>query len=79
MNAKRGGILDFGGYFPTLLYVVDSHFTFHNFFILYAPHVLDSGGLLYSCLCIPTGLTMWILIRSLQFSLCFGCMLSFSL
>jgi hypothetical protein len=33
MDAKRGGMLDFGGYFLTLLFIADSHFTFHNFFI----------------------------------------------
>jgi hypothetical protein len=51
-------LLDFGGYFLTLLFIADSHFTFHNFFILYATHVLDSGGILCFCLCIPTVLTM---------------------
>jgi hypothetical protein len=54
IDAIRGGILDFGGYFLTLLYIADSHFTFHNFFILYATHVLDSGGILCFCLYIPT-------------------------
>jgi hypothetical protein len=62
-----------------LLYIADSHFTFHNFFILYAMHVLDSGEILWFCLCILSGLTMQILLRSLQFSLCFGCILYFSL
>jgi hypothetical protein len=51
-------LLDFGEYFLTLLFIADSHFTFHNFFILYATHVLDSGGILYFCFCIPTVLTM---------------------
>jgi hypothetical protein len=35
-------MLDFGGYFLTLLFVADSHFTFNNFFSLYAMHILDS-------------------------------------
>jgi hypothetical protein len=51
-------LLDFEGYFLTLLYIADSHFTFHNFFILYPTHVRDSGGILCFCLCIPTVLTM---------------------
>jgi hypothetical protein len=56
--SKHLPLLDFGGYFLTLLFIADSHFTFHNFFILYATHVLDSGGILCFCLCIPTVLTM---------------------
>jgi hypothetical protein len=55
-------LLDFGGYFLTLLFIADSHFTFHNFFILYAMHVLDSGGILFFCICIPPVLTLYILI-----------------
>jgi hypothetical protein len=55
-------MLDFGEYFLMLLYIADSHFTFHNFFILYAMHVLDSAGILCFCLCIPTILTILILI-----------------
>jgi hypothetical protein len=51
-------LLDFGGYFLTLLYIADSHFTFHNFFILYAMQVLNSGRILCFCFCIPTVLTM---------------------
>jgi hypothetical protein len=51
-------MLDFVGYFLTLLNVADSYFTMYNFFILYATHVLDSGGIFYFCLCIPTVLTM---------------------
>jgi hypothetical protein len=51
-------LLDFGGYFLTLLFIADSHFTFHNFLILYAMHVLDSRGILCFGLCIPTVLTM---------------------
>jgi hypothetical protein len=51
-------MLDFGGYILTLLFIADSHFTFHNFFILYAMHILDSGGILYFWCCIPTVLTM---------------------
>jgi hypothetical protein len=51
-------MVDFGGYFLMLLYIVDSHFTFHNFFILDAMHVLDSGGILSFCLFILTVLTM---------------------
>jgi hypothetical protein len=58
IDAKSEGMLDFGGYFLMLLFIADSHFTFHNFFILYATHVLDSGGILCFCLCIPTVLTM---------------------
>jgi hypothetical protein len=58
MDAKCGRMLDFGGYFLILLYIADSHFIFHNFVILYATHVLDSGGILCFCLCIPTVLTM---------------------
>jgi hypothetical protein len=58
MDAKYRWILDFGGYFLILLFIADSHFTFHNFFILYAMHVLDSGGILFFCLWIPTVLTM---------------------
>jgi hypothetical protein len=42
-------MLDFGRYFLTLLYMTDSHYTFHNFFILYATHILDSGGILCFC------------------------------
>jgi hypothetical protein len=30
----------------TLLFIVDIHFIFHNFFILDAMHVLDSRGIL---------------------------------
>jgi hypothetical protein len=62
-----------------LLYMADSHFAFHNFFILYATHVLDSGGILCFCYCIPTILTMQILLRSLQFSLFFSCILCYYL
>jgi hypothetical protein len=49
------------GFWRIFSYVViycGFHFTFHNFFILYAMHVLDSGGILCFCLCIPTVLTM---------------------
>jgi hypothetical protein len=51
-------LLDFVGYVLTLLNIADSHFTFHNFFILYAMHVPDSGGIVCFCLWILTGLTM---------------------
>jgi hypothetical protein len=54
IDAIRGGILDFGGYFLTLLYIADSHFTFHKFFILYAMHLLDLGVILCFCLCTLT-------------------------
>jgi hypothetical protein len=57
-DKKKMKVLDCGGYCLTLLYIADSHFTFHNFLILYTMHVLDSGGILYFCLCIPTVLTM---------------------
>jgi hypothetical protein len=39
-------------------FIADIHFTFHNFFISYATHVLDSGGILCFCLCILTVLTL---------------------
>jgi hypothetical protein len=45
-------MLDFVGYFLTLVYIAVSHFTFHNFFILYSTYVLESGGILCFCLCI---------------------------
>jgi hypothetical protein len=51
-------MLDFGGYFLTLLFIADSHYTFHIFFIVYAMHILDAVGILCFCLCIPTVLTM---------------------
>jgi hypothetical protein len=51
-------MLDFGGYFLTLLFIADSHCTFHNVFILYAMKVLNSGRILCICLCILTVLTM---------------------
>jgi hypothetical protein len=51
-------MLDFGGYFLTLLFIADSHFRFHNFFILNATPILDSAGILCFCLCIPTIVTL---------------------
>jgi hypothetical protein len=51
-------LLDFGGYFLTLLFIADSYFTFHNFFNLYATSIFDSRGILCFCLCMPTILTM---------------------
>jgi hypothetical protein len=54
----RSPVLDFGGYFFTLLFIADFHFAFHNFFILYAMHVLGSGGILFFCIYILTVLTM---------------------
>jgi hypothetical protein len=56
-QSKCKSVLDVGEYFLTLLSIADSHFTFHNFFILYAIHVLDSGGILCYCLCVLTVLT----------------------
>jgi hypothetical protein len=50
--------MDFREYFLTLLFIADSNFIFHNFFILYPTDVLESGGILYFGLCIPTILTM---------------------
>jgi hypothetical protein len=51
-------MLDFEGYFLTLLFIADSHFTFHNFFILYAIYIIDAGGILCFYFCILTRLTM---------------------
>jgi hypothetical protein len=56
-------MLNFGRYFLMLLYIADSDFTFHNFFILNATHILESEGIFCVCLCIPTVLTMKIVIR----------------
>jgi hypothetical protein len=53
----------------TVLFVADIHFLFHNSFILYAKHVLDSEKILCLYLCILTILTRSILIRSLKFFL----------
>jgi hypothetical protein len=58
MDAKCRVMLDLGGYYLTLLYIADSHFTFHNVFILNPIHVLDSGGILCFLLCIPTVVTI---------------------
>jgi hypothetical protein len=58
MDPKRRGMLDFGEYFLKSLYIADSHFTFHNFLILYAMLVLVSGRIHCLCLCILTVLTM---------------------
>jgi hypothetical protein len=44
--------------FSYVVFIGDTHITFHNFFILYPMHALDSGGILGFCLCIPTVLTM---------------------
>jgi hypothetical protein len=45
-------MLDFREYFLTLLFIGDSHFTFHDFFILWSTYILESGGILWMCLCI---------------------------
>jgi Ni/Fe-hydrogenase subunit HybB-like protein len=42
-------LLDFGRYFLMPLFIAESHFTFHNFFILDVTHVLDSAGILCFC------------------------------
>jgi hypothetical protein len=51
-------LLNVGGYYLMMLYIADSHFTFHNFLILYKMYVLDSGEILCFCLYILTVLTM---------------------
>jgi hypothetical protein len=43
MHAKLGCILDCEGYFITMLFIANIHFTFHNFIIFYGMHILDSG------------------------------------
>jgi hypothetical protein len=40
-------MLDFGGYFLTLLFIANSHYTLHDVFTMSAMHVPDSGGILY--------------------------------
>jgi hypothetical protein len=60
-------------------FIADKNFKFNNFFIAYAMHILDSAGILYNCLSILNVLTLYILIRSLQFSICFDYILCFFL
>jgi hypothetical protein len=52
-------MLDFGGYFFTMLFHCSYiHVISHNFFILNAIYILASEGILCFCLCILTLLTL---------------------